>query len=253
MKQRLHLWRFWLVLLVLASSPASLAQQTQQPSRKALSYGFVSPNTREDMKLDEAIKGMSSAEEAKLLNKAVNLGCVVRTQIRAARALGVWSDGAEYTVMMRVNSDLDTLRYLMSRLGRDAQQKYIIYFQPAAKGSVDLYRLWLPKRTRNLAALSAALERGGIPFRTLVPSRRGTAIYIIDLDGNLKTNVTNVARTLRAQVSHQDGDSALIGHDTREQAKSVFDEEIKRYETKNPNLPPTCDMRKKNQPRINTN
>jgi len=244
MRKRLQTLRF-LLLLVLAWSPLVSAQQAQQQSRRVFGYGFVSPNTREDMKLDEAIKGMNSAEESKLLNEAVNLGCVVRSRIRAARALGVWSDGAEYSVMMRVNSDEETLRYLMSRLGRDAQQKYVVYFQPSPKGSVDLYRLWLPRRAGNLVALTTALERGGIPFRTLVPTREGTAIYILDLDGNLKTKIATVARQLRARVSHQDGDSALIGHDTREQAKVVFEDEIKKYEAKNPNLPPACDVKKK--------
>ena len=114
MRKRLQTLRF-LLLLVLAWSPLVSAQQAQQQSRRAFGYGFVSPNTREDMKLDEAIKGMNSAEESKLLNEAVNLGCVVRSRIRAARALGVWSDGAEFSVMMRVNSDEETLRYLMSR------------------------------------------------------------------------------------------------------------------------------------------
>ena len=241
MRKRLQTWRL-LLLLLLVTGPVVTAQQQDQ---KVLGFGFVSPNTREDMKLNEAIKAMNSAEELKLLKKAVNLGCVVRSRIRAVRALGAWSDGAEHVVMMRLNSDEETLRYLMSRLGRDAQQKYVVYFQPSRKGSVDLYRLWLPRRAGNLVALTTALERGGIPFRTLVPSRAGTAVYIIDLDGNLKTKIANVARKLRARVSHQDGDSALIGDDTREQAQVVFEEEIKKYETKYPNLPPTCDVKRK--------
>ena len=246
MKTRLQTWRVvWLWLVLACSSFASAQQPQQRPNPKPLSYGFVSPNTREDLKLEEAIKGMGSEEESKLLNKAVNLGCVVRSRIQAFRALGSWSDGAEYTVMMRLNSDEETLRYLMSRMGRDAQQKYVIYFQPNPKGEVDLYRLWLPKRKRNLAQLTSALERGGIPFRTLVPTRSGTAIYVIDLDGNLHQKVMAVAQTLRARVTQQDGSSTLFGDGKREQAKVVFEQEIKKYEAKNPNLPPTCDVRKK--------
>ncbi len=243
MKNRLPPSRFLLLLLLLAWTPVALAQQQAQ---RTFNYGFVSPNRRENLKLEEAIKGMNSAEQAKLLSNAVNLGCVVRSRIRAYRALGSWSDGAEYSVMLRVNSDLETLRYVVSRMGRDAEQKYVIYFHPQATGSADLYRLWLPKRTRDLTSLTTTLEQGGIPFRTLVPSAQGTSVYIIDLDRDLREKILAVARKLGAHVSFQAGNAILFGNDTRPQAKVVFEEEIKKYETKNPGLPPACDAKRKN-------
>ena len=146
---------------------------------------------------------------------------------------------------MRVNSDHETLRYLMSRMGRDAEQKYVIYFHPQPSGNANLYRLWLPKRSRNLVALTTTLEQGGIPFRTLVPTNQGTSIFIIDLDRDLRDKVLAAARKLGARVSYQAGNAALFGDDKRPQAKVVFEEEIKKYETKNPGLPPTCDVRRK--------
>lgn len=245
MRNRLPTWRFLWLLLVLAWSPVISAQQAQEPNDQPLNYGFVSPNTRENLKLEEAIKGMNSTEESKLLNKAVNLGCVVRSRIRAARALGSWSDGAEHSVLLRLKSDHETLRYVLSRMGRDAEQKYVIYFHPQPKGSADLYRLWLPRRSRNLVALTTTLERGGIPFRTLVPSGQGTAVYIIDLDRDLREKILAVARKLGARVSYQAGNSVLFGNDTRPQAKVVFEQEIQKYEAKNPGLPPTCDVKRK--------
>ncbi len=246
MKNRLPLLRYLLLLLVLAWGPVISAQQAQQQqTQRAVNYGFVSPNTRENLKLEEAIKGMNSAEQAKLLSNAVNLGCVVRTPIKAYRALGSWSDGAEYSVMLRVNSDLDTLRYVVSRMGRDAAQKYVIYFHPEPKGSADLYRLWIPKRTGKLVPLTTTLEQAGIPFRTLVPSAQGTSVYIIDLDRDLREKILAVSRKLGARVSAQPGNATVFGNDTRPEAKVVFEEEIKKYETKNPDLPPTCDARKK--------
>ena len=79
-----------LLLLVLAWSNAASAQ----PDRKVVSYGFVSPNTKQNLKLEEAIRGMTSPAETNLRNEAINLSCVVRTRIRAFRALGAWNDGA---------------------------------------------------------------------------------------------------------------------------------------------------------------
>ena len=87
-----------MLVLLLGWTTAISAQQT-------VNYGIVSPNTRTDLKLQEAIAGMNSAEESKLLKQAVNLGCVVRSRIRAFRALGSWSDGAEHSVLFSISGD----------------------------------------------------------------------------------------------------------------------------------------------------
>ena len=246
MTHRFSASRSFLLVLLLGWTTLVTAQQDQ----KSFNYGFVSPNTKTDLKLEHAIAGMKSDEEAKLLNKAVNLGCVVRTRITAFRALGSWSDGAEHSVLLRVRGDEATLRYLLSRMGRDAQQKYVIYFHPKPRGTVDLYTLRPRTRSRNLVALTNELERAGIPFRTLVPTRETTAVYIIDLDRDLRSKIMNAARRLRARVSQEPGTAQLFGDDEREKAKLKFEQEIKNYETKNPNLPPTCDVKK---PRIKRN
>lgn len=230
-----------MLVLLLGWTTAVSAQQAQ----KTFNYGIVSPNTRTDLKLQEAIAGMSSAEESKLLKQAVNLGCVVRSRIRAFRALGSWSDGAEHSVLFSVNGDEESLRYVLSRLGRDAQQKYVIYFHPKAEGSADLYTLRPRTRSRNLVALTKALESAGIPFRTIVPSGNTPTIYIIDLDRDLRAKIMVAARKLRARVTSQPGNAALFGDDERQQAAVKFEQEIKTYETKNPNLTPTCDAQKK--------
>jgi hypothetical protein len=225
----------WILLVLFTLSSAATAQQTDN-------YAFVSPNTRENLKIEDAIKRMNSAEETQLLTKASNLRCVVRSKIRTAKALGAWSDGAEPSILLRVQSDQATLRYLMSRLGRDAQQKYVIYFYPKRGGPDDFYMLQV--RRRDLVALSNALERAGIPFRTLVPGGKTTVVYIIDLDRELRDKIFAAARKLRASVSYQTGDADLFGDDIREKARVKFEQEIKDYEAKNPNLPPACDVQK---------
>ena len=240
MTNRFSTSRSFFLLLLLGWTTVISAQQAQ----KSFNYGFVSPNTRTDLKLEDAIKGMNSPEEAQLRTKAINLSCVVRARIRTFKALGSWSDGAEHSVMLRVKSDEATLRYVLSRMGRDAQQKYVIYFHPQPAGSADLYTLRLRTRAPNYVALASALERAGIPFRTLVPVPGTMAIYIIDLDRDLRHKILTAARRLRARVSHETGNAALFGDDERQKAKVVFEQEIKNYEAKNPNLPPTCDVKK---------
>lgn len=229
------------LLVLLVWTTAVTAQQDQ----KSLSYGFVSPNTSENLKLEQAIKGMSSREEIELRNKAINLSCVVRVRIRAFRALGSWSDGAEHSVMVRFQSDESTLRYVLSRMGRDAQQKYVIYFHPQPGGAADLYTLRPRAGPRNLVALTTALERAGIPFRTLVPLNGMTKVYIIDMDRDLRPKIMTAARRLRARVTQEPGNAKLFGDDERLKAKTVFEQDIRAYETRNPNLPPACDAQKR--------
>ncbi len=228
-----------LVLLVWTTSVP--AQQDQ----KSVGYGFVSPNTGENLKLEQAIKGMSSREEFALRNKAINMSCVVRVRIRAFRALGSWNDGAEHSVMVRFQSDEPTLRYVLSRMGRDAQQKYVNYFHSQPGGSADLYMLRPRAGPRNLVALTTALERAGIPFRTLVPLNGTTNVYIIDMERDLRPKILSAAKRLRARVTHEPGNAKLFGDDERQKAKTVFEQDIKTYETRNPNLPPTCDVQKR--------
>ena len=228
-----------LLLLVLSWTSAVSGQSTSH------AYGFVSPNTGENLKLDQAIKGMSSREETELRNKAINLSCVVRTKIEAFRALGSWKDGAEHSVMVRFKTDEATLRYVLSQMGRDAQQKYVIYFHPQPGGEADLYTLRPRVGARNLVALTAALERAGIPFHTLVPFKQTTTVYIIDLDRTLREKVMTAAQTLRARVTTEPGKAQLFGDDERQRAKTVFEQDIKTYETQNPNLPPACDVQKR--------
>ena len=228
-----------LVLLVWTTSV------TAQQDQKSFSYGFVSPNTSENLKLEQAIKGMNSREEIELRNKAINLSCVVRVRIRAFRALGSWSDGAEHSVMVRFQSDESTLRYVLSRMGRDAQQKFVIYFHPQPNGAADLYTLRPRAGPRNLVALTTALERAGIPFRTLVPLNGTTNVYIIDMDRDLRPKIMSAARRLRARVTQESGNAKLFGDDERQKAKTVFEKDITAYETRNPNLPPACDVQKR--------
>src|SRR5688572_24114917 len=204
-----------------------LALATVACAQTALNYGFVSPNTKENLKLEQAIKAMNSAEETKLVRQSINMGCVVRSRIRAFRSLGSWSDGAEHSVMIRVQSDEPTVRYVLSRLGRDARQKSILYFHPQEKGTADLYTLKPRRPMRNLTAVANTLQREGVEFRTIVPLKSGTWIYVVDLKRELRPKVMAAARRLGANVNSESGKAEFVGDDQADEAKIVFDQEIR--------------------------
>jgi hypothetical protein len=207
------------------------------------SIGFVSPNTRDGLRLIEAIRGMDSPEELKLLLRARSLGCVLRRQIAATEALGSWSDGAEHSVLIRVSANESAIRYLMSRLGHEANQKAVVYFHPRPHGRAKLYII-RHIRGFNLRQIGNVLNGSGISFSTLVPAKHGTIVYIIDIDNSLRLKVLDAARRFNLPVASQTGNAAFIGDDSsRDQGQAVFAQEIKKYELKHPKLPPTCEVK----------
>jgi len=207
------------------------------------SIGFVSPNTRDGLRLIEAIRGMNSPEELKLLLRARSLGCVLRRQIAATEALGSWSDGAEHSVLIRVSANESAIRYLMSRLGHDANQKAVVYFHPRPHGRAKLYII-RHIRGFNLRQIGNVLNGSGISFSTLVPAKHGTIVYIIDIDNSLRLKVFDAARRFNLPVASQTGNAAFIGDDSsRDKGHAVFAQEIKKYELKHPKLPPPCEVK----------
>jgi hypothetical protein len=224
-----------IVLLFLATSVA------RAQDRSSLNYGFLSPNTRNDLTIDEAIKNLYSAEESNLIKQIADLGCRMRSEPQTLRALGSWSDGAEHSIVVRINADQGSIRYFLSKLGQAAKQKAVLYFQVKPSGPDRLYML-RPRSLRNLPAIAKALDREGIAFRTLVPTRRGTLIYIVDLGGDeLRTKVLSAAKRLRSPVNQREGDGEFIGdNEDAQKASKIFEQEIKSYESSHPPIKPTC-------------
>jgi len=204
-------------------------------------FGFVSPNTRDNLSFQEAIQGMDSREELDLLSRAKNLGCVVKQPVTTVPALGSWSDGAENSILIRVNANESTFRYLMSRLGRDANQKAVLYFHPTRRGRARIYVI-RHINGFNFRQIGNVLDESGIAFRTLVFAKHGNIVYIVDLENTLRRNVLDAARRLRYRVTSQSGNAAFIGDDSsRDKGQALFAQEIKKYELKHPKLPPPCE------------
>ncbi|HEX6732118.1 MAG TPA: hypothetical protein VF074_19020, partial [Pyrinomonadaceae bacterium] len=119
-------------LLFLICWPLSASAQqisgNKRAAAKSVTYGFVSPNTREGLKLEDAIRHLNSPEEESLLRQAPGLACVARSSIGTLKAVGAWGDGAEHSVLLRAKTDEQTFRYMLAVLGRKADQKAVLYF-----------------------------------------------------------------------------------------------------------------------------
>ena len=219
------------------------AQQRTSDSR-SLTYGFVSPNTREGLKLDDAIRGLASSEEDNLIRQARAFGCVAQSKIGTLKAVGSWSDGAEHSVVLRANTDASTMRYVISILGRNAQQKAALYFHSNSVGSADIYILRPQVHGRTVRGLAGALDQAGIEFRTLVPTKRSAVVYVVDLKREMRAKIVAAARRMKARVTARRGSAEFIGDDSsREKARAIFENEIRNYETRNSALITKCRIR----------
>lgn len=241
---KLRGWLFSVALLLAASGhvfPQQLATGTEE-QRKAESYTFVSPNTRENLTLADAIRLLKSREEQKFINNIHRLTRCLRLKPVVNKTIGSFTDGAEHSALFRVFTDKPTLRYADARLGKLGRQKTVLYFRRDDAGAARMYvlRIWTGRRT--LASIAKTLDRNGVPFRTLVPGARGRmSIYVVDLDNELPNHVVAAARSLGALLTTIKGTGEFIGDDTdRDKAQQVYAGIIKQYEDEHPGQARRC-------------
>jgi predicted DNA-binding protein with PD1-like motif len=242
---RFKLRALLLVLLLLATSGQSFSQQPTtraEEQEKAESYTFVSPNTRENLTLAEAIRLLKSREEQVFINHIQRLSRCLRLKSAVMKTIGSFTDGAEHSALFRVFTDKPTLRYADARLGKLGRQKTVLYFRQDDSGAARMYvlRIWTGKRM--LDSIAKTLDRNGVPFRTLVPEARGRmSIYVVDLENELSNKIVSAARNLGALMTTIKGMGEFIGDDTgRDEAQEVYAGIIKQYEDEHPQQARRC-------------
>jgi hypothetical protein len=238
-----------LVALLLATIGSASSQQPvaqtpaeARPQQKALSFSFVSPNTRENLTLAQALRLLNSLEERNLINNIRRLSICLRLKTSVRKTIGSSTGGAEHSALFRVFTDQQTLRYVDARLGKSARQKSVLFFRQDDSGAARMYVLRLRLGRRNLASISRTLDRNGVAFRTLVPSNgHRLFIYVVDLNNELPDKIVSAARHLRALATTIKGTGEFIGDDAdRDKAQQVFAKVIKQFEDENPKVARRC-------------
>ena len=236
---------FLVFLMLLAAAIHSYAQTSAaraKTERKAVSYSFVSPNTREGLNLEEAVRMLGSPEESRLVRAINRLSRCLGFNPDVSRAVGSWKDGAEHSTLFKTFADQPTVRYEAARLGNLWRQKSALYFRQKTSGAGVLYILKLWRGRLSLASIAKKLDENGVEFRTLVPGpRRRALVYVADLKRELRAQVVAASRRLRARLISIKGEGEFIGDDTdRDKAAQVFLETIKDYEGGHPSEGQRC-------------
>lgn len=221
-----------LLLMALLGCFTLAAAQQVRTGVKAITYEFVSPNTSEGLKLNDAIRKLNSAEEQRLISETRIVTCRISASPRINKSVGVWSDGAEHSTVVQIYADEAAARYAGASLGKLARQKAVLYFRRDPGGKARLYMMTVMSSPRKLAYVSRTLERAGISYRTLVPLKDRVIVYIVDLTNELRSQVPRATRLFRTHVQSFAGTGEFIGDDNdREKAQQVYADEISRYES----------------------
>ena len=243
MRRALLLAAIWLTAIGSAFSqrPAPLPGP-EESRQRATSYTFVSPNTRENLTLEEAIKLLNSREELKLLKSIQSLSRCLHLQPSVMKAIGSSTDGAEHAALFQVFTDQPTIRFAGAHLGKLARQKTVLLFRQDDAGAGRMYVLRIRLGKRTLRSVSNTLDRNGVPFRTLVPGKRQRVfIYVVDLNNELPNEVVRAARNLGAVMTTVKGTGEFLGDDTdRDKAQQVFAAVIKQFADENPRVARRC-------------
>jgi hypothetical protein len=230
---------FYSILLCLTLAAAVCAQGgTRSPP--AVSYLFVSPNTQENLTLDQAIKGLVSADERQLIKEARDLSRCLGLPAQIQPALGNWREGSENSSVTRETTVRSVLRYQAARLGSRWRQKSVLLFRALGTGPHRMYVL-RPRGAIGYRRMSAVMEQSGIAFRTLVRDRSGRAVvYVVEMSHDLLRFARQAARAMRASLTVLKGEGEFFGHDNRDESGSIFQREIEGFEGKYPGVRERC-------------
>ena len=106
------------------------------PEHMTKTAGFVSPSVKTGLDLKGAIRELNSRQQVRLracsadINEKVGL-----TDVREVNILGVWKDGAENSLMSRMDSDWERIKLASVMKGYIADQKAVLVFEQRDKGT----------------------------------------------------------------------------------------------------------------------
>lgn len=206
-------------------------------SRKALRLKLAatlaaSANTDEGLSFESALNQMRSANQKAFKEIISKASHALGLKPHLEDAIGDWTDGAEHSVLQRIHEPIDerTSEYLAAWYGLLANQKSVLVFHPKHQGPDSTYEIDLPDT--DLAKVRESLNQAGIPFRTIVPTRKGTKVVVYDEGRQLRNNVAQFGEANNADIRESQGQGRFIGGSSRTQARSKYRRIITAYEAR---------------------
>jgi len=190
---------------------------------------FVSPNeTERVLSFEQAKENLNSEQQKQQRLAAMDVVMKVDHGGNARDAVGDWKDGSENSLVVTAHtSDPEQVRYMAALLGNHANQKAVIPFVPG-KGRDSV---WTFQSKKDMSEVRNDLQKAGIEFRTLQPSKGGgTRVWVFDVSSSLKNKMEEIGKSYNTDVFQIRGRGEFLEGQTRDEAHKVYGEVIANYE-----------------------
>ena len=194
---------------------------------------LISPNIKENMTYEEAVKMTDSASHASAVSLAKDVVSNQNMDAKFETGVGDWEDGAENSIKIDVEGakDFDQIGYTASKLGMLLKQKAVVAFEEKPDGEDTLHRI---TTKMGMDQVRKVLSDNGITFRTMVGDRQKTNVTILDKGSQLTSNIENVLGVINGTSNATRGFGEFIGGDTRIQGQKAYRDRISNYEKQFP-------------------
>lgn len=201
----------------LAARPAKLSRDST-PTAAPYHCVFVSSSQRENSTVNQAKAGLHSPD----FHNLVMLSHRLPGTEGGDSGLVYWSDGAEESRVIHVN-DPNMLDQIAARAGNAFNQKAVLHFRSDGSGSDIAHVVTVP--STNPDEIADKLNAHGIEYKTVVPhpDEGKSEVHVIDLGGGLAPSVAGFAAEMGGTHQQHIGHATLIGAETREGAKALYD------------------------------
>lgn len=189
----------------------------------------ASPNISEGTNLDEAVRMLDSERHGRIAALAKNLA--THFAGIAQNAIGSWKDGAEDSIVVHGNMDMESTRYVAARIGFAGDQKGVIAWQTHGGGTDAKWTVSIGSGY-TMRQVSDTLDKVGIADRTIVPKRGGYDVVVYDFGSNMEPKIAEVAKNYGTNYERRRGTAAFIGGNTRAEGRREFERVINEYEGK---------------------
>ncbi len=193
------------------------------------SFVFVSPNTRSHMSDEFALESQDSFEQHNFVAVARYLAGRLCQRSEVWSGEGMDGTDTENTALV-AGCKSGEATYLGELLGRYAHQKWILVFNPAAKGDHRLCMIELA--SAQPASTIHEMHKYGLNEGTVVSRDKANAVrvYIWLIDNSKDGAIHAFVDATHGKVQEMHGTGILIGNDSRRLAGRVFDRGIAAYE-----------------------
>jgi hypothetical protein len=214
----------------------------EEPFRRPIKT-FVSPSTTNLENIGQAEEALGMAPQKLMQDASDWLLKELGVEVKSRKALGIWEDGAENTVLHEYprDTDHDLVTYHNAILAGAGYQKFMLNFFPHPDGDDILFRVKFPKDAGTPADISKVLAEYGIKASTIVSERDGHAVLIATTgEGEQDTELAVHKATAQlggergAELVRTSGRSEYVGADDRGGAEDVFTQIIEDKEKLHP-------------------